>query len=72
MGPSDRAFNQVKAILGKLDRNIDALREQRTTPVVAPVAGTNSTVVPVPARIPDPAPARSNSPYGRATPLPPR
>lgn len=74
MGPSDRAFNQVKAILGKLDRNIDQLREQRTTPAVATPAGSNTTVIPpAPARNPEPTPPRaSNSPYGRATPLPPR
>lgn len=32
MATSDRAFNQVKAILGKLDQRIDSLRERRTAP----------------------------------------
>ncbi len=36
MGPSEKAFQQVRNILGKLDRNIDQLRNQRTTPAVAP------------------------------------
>ena len=70
MGPSEKAFNQVKSILGKLDRNIDQLREQRKTP--APVA-----TQPPPGRVelskPVPAPAAaycpSNSAYGRATPI---
>jgi hypothetical protein len=68
MGPSEKAFNQVKSILGKLDRSIDQLREQRKTP--APVA-----TQPVPARVEPPkAPAApayrpSNSAYGRATPI---
>jgi hypothetical protein len=29
MSKPDRAFNQVKAILGKLDRSIDEARERR-------------------------------------------
>jgi hypothetical protein len=29
MGTSERAFNQVKEILGKLDRSIDQARERR-------------------------------------------
>jgi hypothetical protein len=70
MGPSEKAFNQVKSILGKLDRNIDQLREQRKSP--APVA-----TQPPPGRVeppkPAPAPAAayrpSNSAYGRATPI---
>lgn len=32
MGPSEKAFNQVRNILGKLDRNIDQLRTQRARP----------------------------------------
>lgn len=30
MGTSEKTFQQVKAILGKLDRSIDSLRAQRT------------------------------------------
>ncbi|MBS0189917.1 MAG: hypothetical protein U0573_00175 [Phycisphaerales bacterium] len=69
MGPTEKSFNQVKAILGKLDRSIDEVRAKRTT-------GDHFTPAPVPAQI-APAPARvaesqvrQNSPYGRATPLP--
>lgn len=38
MGPSDKAFSQVKNILGKLDRNIDQVRSKRLhpEPVAAP------------------------------------
>lgn len=32
MGPTDKAFNQVKNILGKLDRNIDDVRNKRLHP----------------------------------------
>jgi len=72
MGPSEKAFNQVKSILGKLDRSIDQLREQRKTPA-APVATqvppgrVEPPKVPVPAAAPAFRP--SNSAYGRATPI---
>ncbi len=36
MGPSEKAFQQVRNILGKLDRNIDQLRTTRTAPVEPP------------------------------------
>jgi hypothetical protein len=71
MGPSEKAFNQVKSILGKLDRSIDQLREQRTTPP-APAVATHARVEPpkvVPA--PAPTPYRSTSGFGRATPITP-
>ncbi|MBS0187267.1 MAG: hypothetical protein JSS51_04315 [Planctomycetes bacterium] len=70
MGPTEKSFSQVKAILGKLDRSIDEVRARRTTgdhkPFQAP------TPAPVAAPVPRPAEAqpRQNSPYGRATPLP--
>ena len=79
MGPSEKSFNQVKAILGKLDRNIDQLRERRSTgreadstkaaPVEALRNGTSSPT-PLPAPAPSPFAARSSQ-YGRATPIPP-
>ena len=53
MGPSEKSFNKVKSILGKLDRNIDQLRAQRlnpspaTTPFAAP-----ATAVPAPVPAP--------------------
>lgn len=69
MGPQDRSFSQVKAILGKLDRSIDKVREERTGAVLpAPVP-----LVPMPRAVDVPvAPPRAASPFGRATPLPPR
>ncbi len=38
MGPSNKAYNEVKAILGKLDRSIDDARKRRldTNPRMAP------------------------------------
>lgn len=44
MGTSDRTFEQVKSILGKLDRNIDAARARRL-----------HDHAPAPARVPTPA-----------------
>ena len=75
MRPSEKSFNQVKAILGKLDRNIDQLRAQRRTPAPAPVP----TPIPLTSAIgmgavgpaTPPAPTRPSSPFGRATPIPP-
>lgn len=78
MGPSEKSFNQVKAILGKLDRNIDQLRERRSTgrdaeatkPTSAPSeAPRNGGVAPLPAAAP--ATYARASQYGRATPIPP-
>lgn len=69
MGPSEKAFNQVKSILGKLDRSIDQLREQRKTPA-APIQPPPGRVEPPkPAPAPAPAYRPSNSAYGRATPI---
>jgi hypothetical protein len=80
MGPSEKSFNQVKAILGKLDRSIDQLRERRSTgrdaeaPAAKPVpqADTMRSVVPGVA-IPAVSPTTYARPsqYGRATPIPP-
>lgn len=72
MGPSEKSFNQVKAILGKLDRNIDQLRERRSTgreatPAAAPADATRAQPVPAVA----PANFGRASQYGRATPIPP-
>jgi hypothetical protein len=68
MGPSEKSFNQVKSILGKLDRNIDQLRAQRLNPTP-----TNTPFAPpTPAPAPAATPPRAASGYGRATPLPPR
>lgn len=77
MGPSEKAFNQVRSILGKLDRNIDQLRTQRTTPATAVAAPapvqsiSQDRMVPGSSAGAAPAPTRATSVYGRATPLPP-
>lgn len=69
MSTSERTFNQVRAILSKLDRSIDEARERRTHP---PAAAVPQAPAPQPATVqpaaPSPAPA-SNSQYGRAQPL---
>jgi len=86
MSTSDRTFNQVKAILGKLDQRIDALRERRTAParpnVPAPfVGGTlanqmiGSSEIDRPSATPPSASAAvasTPSPSSAATPTPPR
>ncbi len=76
MGLSDRSFSQVKAILGKLDRSIDQLREQRTgghepaAPQVAPNKPAPSLAnTPRTAEAAPPTANRPPSPFGRATPL---
>jgi hypothetical protein len=53
MSTSERAFNQVKAILGKLDRSIDEARTKRTQSAQAPA----------------PAPAAPGPGFGRAQPI---
>ncbi len=78
---TSRSFDQVKNILGKLDRNIDAARARRlqgpvpapaiATPAAAP-APARPTFVPSSPMTPMPtfgsaAPARST--YGRAMPM---
>jgi hypothetical protein len=83
MGPSEKSFQQVRNILGKLDRNIDSLRAQRVTPA-APVArpisapispdrtiGTAERAAPGAQAGNQPAQQRAASIYGRAKPLPP-
>lgn len=71
MGPSEKSFDQVKSILGKLDRSIDQLRAKRTSPAVPePAPRVQSTPAQaIPAAIPS---SRASSVFGRATPLPPR
>ncbi len=75
MGTSERSFNQVKSILGKLDRSISEARDRRTRgPVPSPAQEVPSPATPVPPTnsTPSPAPTPGKSGYGRATPLPPR
>lgn len=69
MGPSEKTFNQVKSILGKLDRSIDQLRAQRTTPPQpAPSAPAPEQTRTIPAQ-PLPQNTRPPSIFGRATPI---
>jgi hypothetical protein len=77
MSTSQRTFNQVKSILGKLDQRIDSLRAARSTPIPAALIGGDrligqavATPAPTPAFAP-PAPAAPRSPFGRATPIRP-
>lgn len=81
MSGSERAFQKVKAILGKLDRSIEEARERRlhTTAPAAPAspvqpAQPQQAAPPGMAqRIPaqQKAPASPGSIYGRARPIPP-
>lgn len=50
MSTSDRTFNQVKAILNKLDRSIDEIRERRTQGPTKPPAPAASSGEPTPPR----------------------
>lgn len=84
MGTSDRSFEQVKSILGKLDRNIDAARARRLhdgSPAPArssmsnqPVPHAAAVLAPPVMTPPSPSPVPSIPPpsksgYGRAQPL---
>lgn len=80
MSTSDKTLEQVKSILGRLDRCIDAAREKRlhgaaTPPANTPAGnGTPSFRDPATQKIgaegPAPAPAApSTSKFGRAQPL---
>ncbi len=80
MGPSEKSFNQVKAILNKLDQNIDQLRARRShkpgadAPRSAPRQPEQPPAPPAqPAASPEarPAPSSPYGQYGRATPIPP-
>lgn len=64
MSTSQRTFEQVKSILGKLDRDIDAARQKRLqTRNPAPVVGS----APAPAARTLATPGTSG--FGRATPM---
>lgn len=71
MSTSDKSFNQVRAILNKLDRSIDAAREKRLQPAMpTPAAPPAPTPISFqPASKPAPAPTAPTSQYGRAQPL---
>lgn len=82
MHQSPDAFNQVKAILGKLDRSITEARSRRLgKPVSEPAASSGSLppaedepiVAPRAAAVPAPAPAsgyaKLRGQFGRAKPI---
>lgn len=84
MSTSQKTMDQVKSILGKLDRNIDAARAKRMQDRPAPTNGValtntsapgplSATPAPIPVSsttIPATAPVNPNrSQYGRATPM---
>lgn len=64
MATSDKTFNQVRAILGKLDQRIDSLRERRVSPPppAAPHPSLQQTVGQ--AEAPKPAPQPGVIPNG--------
>lgn len=68
MGPSEKSFNQVKNILGKLDRSIDQIRNKRTAPSPPMHPSAEATR---PAQLPQAQQPRATSAFGRATPIPP-
>jgi hypothetical protein len=74
MGTSQKAFDQVKSILGRLDRSIDQVRERRLGPDQPPArpapaqpAGFTAAPAPVP---PPPANAFTNQNQIIGTPAP--
>lgn len=79
MSTSQRTFEQVKSILGKLDRDIDAARQKRlqlrtgspvpatTSSPVAPPAAAPSMAAPL--STPRPLATPGASGFGRATPM---
>lgn len=78
MGSDRKAFNEVKALLGKLDRSIDEARSKRLGPdEPEPTPPSNGTDDPTSTTIgegapsvpPRAKPARPASKYGRAKPL---
>ncbi|HRJ50631.1 MAG: hypothetical protein KF787_01820 [Phycisphaeraceae bacterium] len=82
MGPTNKAYNEVKAILGKLDRSIDDARKRRldtgprtpSTPVPAPVLppASQDTLLGNGSSNAAPPPAmRPSSIFGRAQPIRP-
>ena len=64
MSNPQRSFEQVKSILGKLDRDIDAARERRLQSRPAPMT------VNAPAGFVPPAPSQAPAPQPQAQPAP--
>ncbi|MFO0835447.1 MAG: hypothetical protein U0638_10770 [Phycisphaerales bacterium] len=80
MGPSEKSFQQVKSILGKLDRSIDSVRQARLQPgsPSSPTTSPSPQAAPVVVQAkPVPTPPSTGSAsqaarpnFGRAQPLP--
>lgn len=80
MGPSEKSFQQVKSILGKLDRSIDSVRQARlqpgspSTPPTSPGPQAAPAVAPVKPLSTPPVPGSAGPAarpsFGRAQPLP--
>ncbi|MCC6228093.1 MAG: hypothetical protein IT432_02585 [Phycisphaerales bacterium] len=82
MGPSEKSFQQVKSILGKLDRSIDSVRQARLQPGSPSTSATSSPApaahaaqpVAQPQALPAPskgvAAQTARPAFGRAQPLP--
>lgn len=71
MGTSNQSFNQVKSILGKLDRSIDEARAKRLHGDRPPMREAGEMSEPVIGRSEEPKAAENESKYGRAKPLRP-
>ncbi|HLO40703.1 MAG TPA: hypothetical protein VK176_06745 [Phycisphaerales bacterium] len=82
MSPSNKAYNEVKALLGKLDRSIDDARKRRldTTPRGSTPPASNPPISTPPATLlgngaakaaPSGQASRQSSIFGRAQPLRP-
>lgn len=72
MSTSHRAFDQVRSILGKLDRDIDAARQKRLqarSPQPASLAAPAAAVLPNGAPVNQSRPIPGGSVFGRATPM---
>lgn len=71
MSTSQRAFQQVRSILEKLDRRIDEAREARLHPHPAPAEAQPAPTARPGAQDAAPIPAPSAQPtHGRARPIP--
>lgn len=77
MSSESKAFNEVRALLGKMDRSIDRARERRLGPEEPPVdrarppVSQDQTVGGPKPELGNPPPAspRRNTQFGRARPL---
>jgi hypothetical protein len=68
MSTSQRTFDQVRSILGKLDRDIDAARQKRLQTRLPQPAAT-VPALPGVASLAAPRPITGGSGFGRATPM---